>query len=74
MPELKAANGGFGMKTNDLPESENVEDRRGEKPAQTLAEMAEQAKTRKVGPIGPSGAEDSDLAKSLGKDDIAPKA
>lgn len=62
------------MKTNDMPESENVEDRRGEKPAQTMAEMTEQAKRRKVGPIGPSGAENSDLAKQLGADEIAPKA
>ena len=61
------------IRVDDLPESENVEDRRGEKPAKdmTFAEMAEQAKKRKPTNLSP-GDPTSQLAKDLGVDDIKP--
>lgn len=57
------------MKLDDLPESKMVADRRGKKPAETLAEMQEQAANE---PQPERGKPDptSDLAKALGVDDI----
>lgn len=55
------------MRTEGLPESTNVEDRRGEKPATTLAEMAKLKRLpTDMSPPDPT----SQLAKDLGVDDI----
>lgn len=61
------------IRTDDLPESENIEDRRGDKPVKdmTFAEMVEQAKKRKPTDLSP-GDPTSQLAKALGVDDIKP--
>lgn len=61
------------MKTADLPESSNVDDRRGESPKlagpMTLAEMAVLAKKRGVvAPIEEKP--ESELAKAAGIEDI----
>lgn len=61
-----------GFVYDDLPESENVEDRRGEPPMigpLTLAQMQEQAKRRKVADLSAPDTT-SDLGKALGRDDI----
>lgn len=61
-----------GFLWEDLPESENVEDRRGEPPIigpLTLAQMQEQAKRRKATDLSPPDTT-SDLGKALGRDDI----
>ena len=58
------------MKWQDLPESENVEDRRGEPPVQgplTFAQMMELKRKGRVEPLTGIG---SDLAHKLGDEDI----
>lgn len=61
------------MRYDDLPESKMVADRRGKphKPGgKTMAEMRAEAESEPQPALGPSGAEDSDLARQLGKDDV----
>lgn len=61
-----------GFMWEDLPESENVEDRRGEPPMigpLTLAQMQEQSKRRKATDLSPPDTT-SELGKQLGLDDI----
>lgn len=61
------------MKWDDLPESRMVADRRGKpfkRGGKTMAEMRAEAETEPQPARGPSDAEDSELARSLGSDDI----
>lgn len=61
-----------GFLWEDLPESENVEDRRGEPPVigpPTFVQMQEQAKRRKATDLSPPDPT-SQLAQDLGVDDI----
>lgn len=61
-----------GFLWEDLPESENVEDRRGEPPVigpPTFVQMQEQAKRRKATDLLPPDTT-SELGKLLGRDDI----
>lgn len=58
------------MRVDDLPPSENVADRRSKPEPRTFQEKLDRALSEPRSPVGPSGAEDSDLAKQLGRDDV----